>query len=380
MRPAIATFLVGAFSLLTFDSTQAASEGGDAGILHAKFVYAAELEADPLTKGKCEAPAEQGGLANIGIDVAVALIGKATESLIDAVAAKTQAEATTLLTTVPLDGFYGGKFVAVDHGCFVIHNGRESDAEGATLRALLQVSVSPDSSAFRFTVVDWKFSRFLKPVTSRWGQDPSNRDFAFKIEFLTPGSESLGRRAVFIEHTFVDVSSQSLSRAFEAGQKLPWFAAPAAPSGESGKLRVPLNVQVTVVETTRPKQFAVWLQDIAKNKKADVVGLVQEAVRKTLDPNYAATQDAQTATAAGAAYTAYKNAWDAYAAQVAAKPADVAAGATPAQAAAYAAAIAAWKAGVTVNAQLTDAKKVAARAAFASAGLPWPGDLPAVPS
>jgi hypothetical protein len=372
----ITTFILSATVFLVSIGDVGATEPGP-GVLHARFVYVDSLKDDPLTKDKCKPPEEAGALGGIASDIAVSLAGKVAESIVDAIAAQTQAEATTLEAVTPLDGFYTAKGVAVGKGCLVVHNGREADADGASFKAIFQVDVSPDKTAFRFTVVNWVFTRFLKPTTNRWFQDTNSRDFALRVEFLSPGSEGLGRRTVFFESVFTDIDSATLGKAIEEGQRLPWLAAPVPPSGKLG-VSLPLNIRVTVVETTRPKQFAIWLQDIATSKKADVVGAVQDAVRKSIDPNFAATQDAQSATAAGTAYSAYKAAWDAYAAQVAAKPTSPTAAATDAEKAAYAAALASWQAGVTVNMRLTDAKKVAAKTLFAVASLPWPGDLPSI--
>ena len=373
-----AAFAVMLASLLPLCGANAASQEGP-GVLRAEFIYADMLGKSELTKGKCKPPEERSAAAAIAVDVAVGLAGKLAGSLIDAAAAKTQPEAITIEAVAPLDGFYDAKSVAVDKGCLVVHNGTAKDAAGASLKGIFQVEVSPDSTAFRFTVIEWKFERFLRPHTSQWFQDAGTRDFVLKIEFLAPGSEGLGRRAVFVEHAFIAVDRDAMVKAFEPGQKLPWFAAPQPPSGKLTDLSLPLNLRATVVETTKPNQLAVWVRDIANDKKTDVKSLVQDAVRTSLDPNFAATQDAQSATAAGTAYGAYKSAWDTYAAQVAAKPADLPASATAIQRAAYAAALAAWQAGVTVNLQLTEAKKVAARAAFSAASLSWPGDLPPIP-
>lgn len=359
--------------LLLLGSKAVAGEGP--GVLRAEFVYEDELNENALTKGKCQPRQDKSGLSGIAVDAAVGLVGKLSESIIDAAAAKTQAEATTLEVVAPIEGFYGSDEKSVIHyGCLVIHNGVVGAIEKATILAIFQAVVSGDGTAFRFNVVEWKFARFLRPKTSQWLQNSARRDLAFKIEFLTPGSEGLGRRAVFVEHAFIAVEKEALANAFEKGQKLPWFAAPSA---EKGSI-LPLNVRVTVVETTRPNQFAAWLQDIAKNKKSDVINLVQDSARRSLDPNFAASQDAQSATLAGTAYAAYKGAWDLYAAQVANKPSDPPPDASAAQRAAHVAELAAWQAGVTVNMQLTNAKRVSAKVAFSAASLPWPGDLPQI--
>ena len=356
-----------------------ASSPAAPGVLKAEFIYDAELDKNPLTKGKCKRPEAKAGLAGIATDVVVSLVGKVTESLIDAAAAKTQPEATTLEYVIPLEGFYDPKSIVVNNGCLVFHNGTNADASDASMRGIFQVVVSEDSTAFRFNVVEWHFDRFLKPDTSHWAQTSDVRDFDLKFEFFTPGSDGIGTRRVFVEHPLVSVDVQTISKAFQPGQKLPWFAVPPPASGKMTQRSLPLNLAITVVESTKPNQFATWIQQAAKDKKADVSAAVQDAVRKSLDPTYAATQQAKSATDAATAYTAYKSAWDAWMTQRSAKPADLSAGANESAKVNHTAALAAWNATMIVDERLTEAKRIPAKAAYSMAGLSWPGDLPAVP-
>lgn len=342
------------------------------GVLKGEFVYAGETAGHPLA-GKCTAPGGR-ALSGIATDILVGLAGKLTESLIDAAAARTQPEATTLEVVVPLDGFYSPKEIAVDAGCLVFHNGTASDASDASVKAVFQVLVSKDRKAFRFDVIEWQYKRFLKPEPSRSAQKKDVRDFVMKIEFLAPGSEGVGTRRVFVEYPQFGVTQASIAGAFSANQKLPWFSAPPPPEKMEG-LSLPLNIRITLIETTKPNQFALWLQQVAKDKKGDISTAVQNAVRESLDPNYAATQSAQAADAAGTAYAAYKTAWDALAALHAAKPV-LPPNPTPAQQAVYNAAVKTFEANVAVNERLTEAKRIAAKMAFDAADLKWPGDLP----
>lgn len=348
-----------------------------AGVLKAQFVYKDELRKNPLT-AKCKAPEARIAGAAILTDIAVSLAGKLTESVIDAAAAKTQPEATTLETVIPLPGFYGAKDIAISDGCLVFHNGIDDKASQASIKAVLQVAPSPDLTAFRFTVREWQFQRFLKPTTTSWFQTSDIKDFVLKIEFLSPGSDGIGTRRVFVEHPFAAVDRETIANAFTPDQQLPWFSSPPRSSPDATDLNLPLNLKITLVETTKPNQFAAWLQEIAKEKKGDVATLVKDAVKRSLDPAYEATENAKQAEAAGTAYAAYKTAWDALAAQHAAKPADPPAGASSAAQAAHQAALKAWQAAIVVSGQTMEAKKVAAKVAFAAAHLPWPGDLPAV--
>lgn len=353
------------------------------GTLKAFFFYKgqdipAELRAHCPPPGETEAA----GFAAIATDIAVSLAGKAVDSLIDAVAARTQPEVTTLDIVIPIDGFFTEKgAVAIAGGCLLFHNGKHPDASEASLLMSLQVVPSPDATAFRFDVYKWEFNRFLKPQTGGWFQKAEVRDLALKIEFLTPGSSGLGARSVFVEHMFQGVTAGALTKVFFKDQKLPWLAAPtkpslptAAPPGAYG----PLNVRITVVESTKPNQFALWLHDLAKEKKADIATAVKDAVRRSIDPSAAATEQAKLAESAGTAYAAYKTAWDDGMQHKSTKPKAPDAGADEPTKEKYRATLAAWQGLLTVKVQNVSAKKTLARSAFQTADLPWPGDLPSL--
>lgn len=340
-------------------------------VLHASFFYKNEVGKAGTLAEHCEPPSKPSGphlWADFNwADVAVSLTGKITESLIDTTAARTQPEATTLDVVIPLDHFYDGNgAIAVDSGCLVFHNGTDAKGSNATLKAVLQIKTSSDRSAFRFSVVDWEFSRFLKQQNTQWFQEKKRRDIALKIEFLTPGSASLGTRTAFIEHVFTDVDAAALRTLFIKEQALPWFAAPSRPDNKDDVYRgLPLNVRITVVETTRPNQFALWMHALALENKEAVSKLAQDSARKALDPVYGATEAAKLAEAAGTAYGNYKSAWDDLKAHHDARPdaADIAA-------------MQVWKAGFTTKQQIVISKQVLARGAFDIARLSWPGNLP----
>lgn len=365
-------FIVAGLFPGSFAAAAATPEDGP-GVLKGEFI-----SQDPNhTDARCPPPAA-GRIAAIATDILVGLAGKLTESLIDGAAARTQPEATTLETVVPIDGFYAQTGAAIDGGCLVFRNGTAADGSNSSMLAIFQVVMSTDQSAFRFDVLKWTFSRFLRPETSQRAQKKGIRDFVMKIEFLAPGTEGVGTRKVFIETSMFAVTSAEIAGAYVKGQQLPWFAAPPRPDQRGTtppKITLPLNVKITLVETTKPNQFALWLQKVAQEKKADISSAVQDAVKKALDPNYAATEGAKAAEAAGTAYAAYKTAWDALAAVFADKPV-LPPNPTSAQTAEFNAKLKVWTANVTVNQQLTEAKRVSAKVAFDSAGLPWPGDLP----
>ena len=170
----------------------------------------------------------------------------------------------------------------ISDGCLVFHNGIDDKASQASIKAVLQVTVSPDLTAFRFTVREWQFQRFLKPITTSWFQTSGIKDFVLKIEFLSPGSEGLGTRRVFVEHPFVAVDRETIANAFTPDQQLPWFSSPPRSSPDATDLNLPLNLKITLVETTKPNQFAAWMQEIAKDKKTDVAALVKDAVKRAV--------------------------------------------------------------------------------------------------
>ena len=127
----------------------AASEEVGPGVLKAQFIYQ-----DP-NKPNPECPSNVGAkaLPALAVDLLVSLAGHVTESLIDAAAARTQPEATTLETVIPIDGFYSKKEVAVDGGCLIFHNGTKPDLSDASIKAKFRIVTSSDQTAFRFDVL-----------------------------------------------------------------------------------------------------------------------------------------------------------------------------------------------------------------------------------
>jgi len=350
-------------------------------ILHTEFVYRDQVTAHPLTKSYAAKPspvgpaAEDGGITAsvVAVNLAVGLAAKAAESLLDAAAARLQAEAVTLAATIPLEGFYQANgLIAIDQGCLVFHDG--TNPKECAVMAVFQVDVSPDATAFRFTVRHWARKEFLRP-TKQFFQRSTERDFAIKIEMLAPGSDGVGTRSVFFEHIFTLVEPSELQELFVPGQQLPWLAVPRRPTPIPGMLPsakvMPLNLRVTLIETTKPNQFAQWLQGLAAEKKGDITTVVKDAVRQAIDPGFAATQTAKQASSAGTAYAAYETLWDDLSTHYAARP-KLSNPATEQQRAEHAA----WNAKFGVKKQLLESNRIVAKVGFDAADLPWPGDLP----
>ncbi|RJP62868.1 MAG: hypothetical protein C4535_20355 [Comamonadaceae bacterium] len=293
--------------------------------------------------------------------------------MLDAAAARLQPEAVTLEATIPLEGFYQADgLIAIDQGCLAFHDG--TDPGKCAVMAVFQVDVSPDATAFRFTVRHWARKEFLRP-TKQFFQRSTERDFAIKIEMLAPGSDGVGTRSVFFEHIFTLVEPAELPELFVPGQQLPWLAVPRRPTPIPGMRPsakvMPLNLRVTLIETTKPNQFAHWLQGLAAEKKGDITTVVKDAVRQAIDPGFAAIQTAKQAGTAGTAYAAYKTLWDDLSTHHAARP-KLSNSATAQQKAEHAA----WNATFDVKKQLLESNRIVAKVGFDAADLPWPGDLP----
>ena len=374
-----------ALTLATLFLSGGAMANEGPGTLKARFIHLGELDKLPPAIGKlCALPYEVDlKISPVVVDVLVSLAGKAAESIIDLAAAKTQADATTLVTTIPLDGFFtetGG--IAPAGGCLLFHNASSADLEDASILGAFRLIASKDSTAFRFQVATWRFARFLNPSTGHWFQKTGIRDLALKIEFLSPSSESLGTRSVFVEHVFKAVSDKDLGSAFISGQDLPWFLAPQSPGkliSETGIKRVlPLNIQITVVETTKPSQFATWMQDIAKEKKVSITDSIKDAVRKSLDENYAMASRSKLAAAAVAAFDEYKKAWDEATTIKTEKPKSIGDTADQVAKEKYQAEILVWKTKLTSKIISLSAARSAAQLAFANAEMSWPGDFPRI--
>lgn len=360
------------------------------GVLRVEFVMPADVLQHPLAGPHAKplppraaasvagAAAAAGAAAKL-TELAVGLVGRATESLIDAAALWAQPDVARLEDTAPVDAFYNpDRSLAVEGGCLVFHDGQDLAGRRRTLLAVFQVEASPDGTAFGFVVRHWSARQFqntpgvVKRLFSRSGE----RDIALKIEWLSPGAEGVGTRAVFVEHLFSAIDPDELERLFEPGQRLPWMMVPRWPAdAPAGKPALPLNLKVTLLETTQPNQLAAWLLEQAKAHKADLSGLVQDALRRAADPARAAAELATRASAADTAFADYRQVVAETAKQRAAEPKPVPAGATPAQVEQHKADRLVWQAALSSREAVQRSKRLVARAAFDAADLPWPGDL-----
>lgn len=357
------------------------------GVLRIEFVMPGELAGHPLAKAharlppppppepprapvdtKAVAPAQTPAVTGALVQLGVGLATKAAESLIDAAALWAQPDVARLECVTPIDGFFGPEGrPCIAEACLVMHDGRNRAGDGRTMLGIFQVVVSADGTAFRFDVAHWEARSFQNEVEGlrRLFAREEARDIALKVEFLSPGAEGLGTRSVFVEQVFTDIDGDELAVLFEKDQRLPWMAMPRRPAEAGAQL--PLNLKVTLLETEKPRQFAAWLLQQAQARKGELSALVKDAVQKAVDPGHAATERARQATAADAAFAAYRTAWDDLAAHRKGRPAD------------GDAAAATWKAGEAVRLAVVESRRTVARAAFDAADLPWAGDLPVGP-
>jgi hypothetical protein len=301
-------------------------------------------------------------MGSIVDDLVVGLAGSVVESLIDSLAMKFEPDSSTLESTIPVDGLYKGTEFSYNGGCLVFHNGDDTAYDkAAPLEAVFMLGTSPDSTAINFTVVHWAFKNFTKNKVESWGQQKGVRDIAVKLEFLSPSSEGIGQRKIFVEHTFTSVSKEQLGTLFRKNQTSPWLALPTNAASGNMDIHQPVNLKVTLVETTRQGRFAKWIQKAAAGVKDDVSTAVKVELKKALDSGYAATEAAKAAEAAGKAYDEYAKAQTDLAKIVGEEPATEG---TPEHNS--------WKVRVAVATQLVETKKVLAKQAFSAADLQWP--------
>lgn len=321
-------------------------------------------------------------VAPVLFDVASKFIETGVTSIVDAAAMRLRAEATTLDATIPVDGIYKADGTNdIDQATLFLHNGTNEQAEGASFALKLSFVVSPDRTAFRLRVDDWSIQRFLNPKPHALWQTPE-RDWVLRIEFLTPSAEGLGSRAAFVELAFQAVTLEALRAALYKGRTLHWLAMPALPMALAGgsppgsaEHYLPFNVRATIVETTKPKMFAKWLDDSLTANKANLAKTAVSEFRSTLDPAQRATDDAAVLKTASTAFTSYQSAWNALQASIAAEPTEPATGATAEEQKKHQAARAKWEADKTLqNKGVTIARSIAV-IAFRNAGIGWPGDL-----
>ena len=346
--------------------------------LRADLYPAGDFVKSALAKAHCAvAPAPTRGVVS---DVLVGLVGKATGALLDGIAAKLRADAQTLEARSSIDAFYEGKRPTLAGACLVIHNGKHPDGDNATLAGVFQIEFSKDLTAWRLENKFWKFDRFLI-ATTRWGQLETERDFALTVRLSKPGQDG-GEKASVLETILSSASLSAIQKAFQPGEKLPWMPVLVAPSSEQDKVFTqPMNLRVTVVETTKANQLATWLREAAAEKKDEVVSLAKDLARRALDSGYAASEDAKAAVTAAGAYNDYKSAWDAWAQLLANKPADPGAAAQTDNTVRlrYEADLNSWIARVQAAKALVKAKGIAAAGSFNAADLGWPGELPDLP-
>ena len=370
-----AALVVAVVGVATIPNSARASEAK----LYANLYEPANLSKSDLAKDLCQAPSA--GTRGVIVDIAVGLIGKAAGSLLEGIGAKLLAEAKTLEGRSSIDAFFSGKDPTMQGGCLVIHNGTHPHGTGASIVGVFQVEFSPDRSAWRLETKRWQYSRFIIGQSRQWGQVEAERDFAFRVLLTKPGQDSAQGNAAVLEYISNGLSLEDIQQKFIANEKLPWMSVPvAATSEEVGTLTQPMNLRVTIVETTKPGQLAKWLYETTTERKDDLVAIAKDLAKRSLDPTYAAAENGKAVVTASTAYTDYKAAWDAWSQLAASKPIEPANAATDiGEKRKYDGALNAWKAGLAAARALAKAKGVAAAGAFSLAGLAWPGDLPAIP-
>jgi hypothetical protein len=364
------------------------------GTLKIAFIYPDQRDAHPLARFCLDPISIQQAIptpsafplaavaAPVLFDVASKVVEAGVTSLIDAAAMRLRAEATTLDATVPVDGIYNANGTNdIDQATLVLHNGNDAQANNASLILSLSFVASPDSTAFRPRVHHWAIDRFLNPKPHAFLQHPE-RDWVIRIEFLTPGREGPGSRMAFVELVFQALTLAELQTALYIGQDLHWLAMPALPmalaagppSGSAGHY-LPFNVRATIVETTKPRLFAKWVEESLTANKANLGKAAVAEFRSTVDPAQKATDDAAVLKTASTGFTSYRSAWDALQATIAAEPVKPPVGATDAETEKYDAAHAKWEGDKTLQQKTVLITRSMAVIAFRNAGINWPGDL-----
>ena len=157
-------------------SSSSSNQVSSSGILRAEFVYKGDAVTHVLTRDLVKAKVALGTPTAMAVDFVVGLAAKVAESVIDAAAARMQAEATTLDTTIPLDGFYAADgSMEVDAGYLVFHNGTDAAAKQASIIGVFQLTSSADGTAFRFSVARWEHKHFLKQHSAKWFQSDDRK-------------------------------------------------------------------------------------------------------------------------------------------------------------------------------------------------------------
>ena len=229
---------------------------------------------------------------SIVTSMANTLVGSAITSAVNYLNAK---QASTYMTVLPVDD--AGQLISTASGkCLYISSTPiesvefdelESIQARSTFFASIAMIPAPSSGSeiFRPVVRSWNYSNFLQNNCPIF-RNCSRRDLVLKITFEAPALPSSASTLLAepIGASWVNISRKALPFVFMPDSRLPWI--------RSSNLKGPVNVRVSLTETSNPNQFTAAMSAALESQRKNIQASVDSRLRGQPDATTAqATRD-----------------------------------------------------------------------------------------
>lgn len=247
--------------------------------------------------------------------VANTLVGSALTATVNYLNTK---KAATFSATVPIEN--GASIAAPSSGdCLYVSS---TPIDNLSYEDLQDASLKSDFFAvFSFQASSMKGSEVIKPVVEKWTyrsflsrscpllRNCSRRDVLLSLSFVEPAAPGKPGKILSepIGAAWPNIQRSALPNALMPNSQLPWVKAES--------LAGPVNISISITETSNPNQFTTALASAIESQRANILASADARLRNQPDPTSAqAVRDAVTkATDALARYqTEYQEAMKIY--------------------------------------------------------------------
>jgi hypothetical protein len=243
---------------------------------------------------------------SIVTSMANTLVGSAITSAVNYLNAK---QASTYMAVLPVDD--ASQLISTASGkCLYISSTpiesvEFEELESVQARSTFFASIamiparSSGSEIFRPVVRSWNYSNFLQNNCPIF-RNCSRRDLVLKITFEAPAlpSSTGALLAEPIGASWMNISRRALPSALLPNSRLPWV--------RSSNLQGPVNVRVSLTETSNPNQFTAAMAAALESQRKNIQASVESRLKGQPDSTTAqATRD--SITMASESLVAFKN-------------------------------------------------------------------------
>jgi hypothetical protein len=215
------------------------------------------------------------------------LVGSAITSVVNYLNSK---RASTYITVLPVDDATQ-LFSATSGKCLYISSTPIESVEFEELESIQARSTffasvamiparSGGSEVFRPEVKSWNYTNFLQTNCPLF-RNCSRRDLVLKITFEAPAlpSSSGALLAEPIGASWINISRKALPTAFIPDSRLPWV--------RSSNLQGPVNVRVSLTETSNPNEFTTAMAAALESQRKNIQASVESRLRGQPDASEA---------------------------------------------------------------------------------------------